>query len=584
MRKITVAMICFSILTLIVAASSVADYQITNSTTEDAWVVYAAWRSANGAWPEGWRTQGYYKIAPGETRNLQVPVSERWVYIRVENTNGEMKPPDHATRDRFLFWRHPSKAFTVVENDDGDFLKSNHGRWSLEQAYLYEYRNGGSHTLNARVQPNLDVDQIYDQAMRSVVWIYNVDENSEGSGVLIDQDRKFVVTNQHVVGNADKVFVCFPVPGQDGELIGSRDYYIQNYRALLATDAAAWGRVITKNPNRDLAIVQLDSISPTVREIPHNMDGDLSRNVKKGEAVHILGNPGKLDLWRWTLGLFHGDTGVWLEINADIFGGNSGGPVLNGQGQLIGIITLTNKKRTKTWAVPARHVKDLLDTIGPKHTFRIVNKTDFTLSYQVKWSSDLNWELQSLNSGSSLYYWWNGNVVPWGYPQIRFDNIVGDGRVTAPASTLNTFLRYFGQGFRDHLTPDDAYTYSFSFNPWTRRIILSPDIGAAPALSKSVPKENALFANYPNPSNPETWIPYQLAKPAAVDVRIYSADGRLIRTLTVGHQPAGVYQTRGRAAHWDGRNAVGEPVASGVYFYTLTAGEFTATRKLLIRK
>lgn len=84
-----------------------------------------------------------------------------------------------------------------------------------------------------------------------------------------------------------------------------------------------------------------------------------------------------------------------MEINADIFGGNSGGPVLNGQGQLIGIITLTNKKRTKTWAVPARHIKDLLDTVGPKHTFRIVNKTDFTLSYQIKWSSDLNWEIVS---------------------------------------------------------------------------------------------------------------------------------------------------------------------------------------------
>ena len=99
-----------------------------------------------------------------------------------------------------------------------------------------------------------------------------------------------------------------------------------------------------------------------------------------------------------------------------------------------------------------------------------------------------------------------------------------------------------------------------------------------------VPKETALLANYPNPFNPETWIPYALAETAEVTVSIYTADGKLVRTLALGQLPAGVYQTRTRAAYWDGRNAQGEPVASGVYFYTLQAGEFTATRKMLIRK
>ena len=98
------------------------------------------------------------------------------------------------------------------------------------------------------------------------------------------------------------------------------------------------------------------------------------------------------------------------------------------------------------------------------------------------------------------------------------------------------------------------------------------------------PKETALLANYPNPFNPETWIPYQLAKPAEVTLHIYGVDGTLVRTLSLGHKPVGIYQSRSRAAYWDGRNAVGEPIASGVYFYTLTAGDFTATRKMLIRK
>ena len=103
-------------------------------------------------------------------------------------------------------------------------------------------------------------------------------------------------------------------------------------------------------------------------------------------------------------------------------------------------------------------------------------------------------------------------------------------------------------------------------------------------LAALVPKETSLLSNYPNPFNPETWIPYQLSEPAEVTLHIYAIDGRLIRTVALGHQPVGMYQSKSRAAHWDGRNEIGEPVASGVYFYTLTAGEFTATRKMLIRK
>ena len=100
----------------------------------------------------------------------------------------------------------------------------------------------------------------------------------------------------------------------------------------------------------------------------------------------------------------------------------------------------------------------------------------------------------------------------------------------------------------------------------------------------ATPKKTALLANYPNPFNPETWIPYQLAKPSKVVLSIFAADGKRIRTLDLGHQAAGIYQSRSRAAYWDGRNTVGEPVASGLYFYTLTTGDFTATRKMLIRK
>ena len=103
-------------------------------------------------------------------------------------------------------------------------------------------------------------------------------------------------------------------------------------------------------------------------------------------------------------------------------------------------------------------------------------------------------------------------------------------------------------------------------------------------LALLIPEDTALLPNYPNPFNPETWIPYHLANPSDVRITIYDTRGVLVRQLNLGHQREGYYTSRSRAAYWDGRNAVGESVASGIYFYTLTAGDFTATRKMLIRK
>ncbi len=107
---------------------------------------------------------------------------------------------------------------------------------------------------------------------------------------------------------------------------------------------------------------------------------------------------------------------------------------------------------------------------------------------------------------------------------------------------------------------------------------------AAPTVQVTLPDKNALLANYPNPFNPETWIPYQLATDADVTLTIYNSNGQSVHQLALGHKAAGTYQSRSRAAHWDGKNVQGEPVASGVYFYTLTAGDFSATRKMLVRK
>ena len=103
-------------------------------------------------------------------------------------------------------------------------------------------------------------------------------------------------------------------------------------------------------------------------------------------------------------------------------------------------------------------------------------------------------------------------------------------------------------------------------------------------LNSVIPEKTALLPNYPNPFNPETWIPYDLAQDADIYIHIYNVKGESIRQLSLGFQTAGTYRTPSRAAYWDGRNAAGESVASGIYFYTLQARQFKTTRQMVILK
>ena len=175
----------------------------------------------------------------------------------------------------------------------------------------------------------------------------------------------------------------------------------------------------------------------------------------------------------------------------------------------------------------------------------------------------------------------------------RNADVNGDGKVDI--NDLNEVARALDARAAPGLSPERAADLPFTAKDvqgWIRDAkaagIDAHDITVLEqllaAVTRTPPKKTVLLANYPNPFNPETWIPYELAEAAEVTVTIHAADGKLVHTLELGQLPAGLYRTKGRAAYWDGRNALNEPVASGVYFYTLTAGDFTATRKMLIRK
>jgi len=103
-------------------------------------------------------------------------------------------------------------------------------------------------------------------------------------------------------------------------------------------------------------------------------------------------------------------------------------------------------------------------------------------------------------------------------------------------------------------------------------------------LVSPIPQGSALLQNFPNPFNPDTWLPYQLAKDSDVTISIYNTKGQIIRTLEIGNQKAGIYMNKDQAAYWDGKNSLGEKVVSGIYFYTFQAGKFETTKRMAIMK
>jgi hypothetical protein len=110
------------------------------------------------------------------------------------------------------------------------------------------------------------------------------------------------------------------------------------------------------------------------------------------------------------------------------------------------------------------------------------------------------------------------------------------------------------------------------------------DVAKIDGSIEVLPTKTVLLANYPNPFNPETWIPYRLAEDATVKISIFDSKGRMVRAIHLRHQPAGNYVHKDRAVYWDGRNNAGEKVASGIYYYQLQVGSFSAIRKLVIQK
>lgn len=231
---------------------------------------------------------------------------------------------------------------------------------------------------------------VYRQALKSTAWVVaKVDEElSRGSGVLVDKQRRLVVTNYHVVREAREALVFFPY-FKDGAVETERDFYVRNAKKL-----GIKARVIAVDRRRDLALIELPAVSEQIPAIELAED-----SAGPGETVHSLGNPGSSDvLWAYTSGTVRAvyrkqfRTGAGehnfkvLETQSPINSGDSGGPVVNGEGKLVGVSqAMSTKARLVSYSVDVSEVKAFLDgdwKPAPRPAAEVLEAAELTYSKQ----------------------------------------------------------------------------------------------------------------------------------------------------------------------------------------------------------
>ena len=257
-----------------------------------------------------------------------------------------------------------------------------------------------------------------------------------------------------------------------GNLIGDRDFYIdkKNRVVLERMGTMSSARVIAENDETDLALITLDGVPETAREIDHDFSYPAHRDMSQDEPVYILGNPDGRALFRPKVGLFQESRGNQLRITADVYFGNSGGPVVNNQGMLIGIVSRTNLDKMRTWAVSTKSIKDLIDTLKPRLIFSVKNNAPFTMHYQVKWREESVWKSTSLKPDEWATHW-NASKSKE-YPRIRFDSSTEEG-VSVQVVILETYTRRFGADVKDRIRREqDAREYHFGYNRRSKIVTL----------------------------------------------------------------------------------------------------------------
>lgn len=338
--------------------------------------------------------------------------------------------------------------------------------------------------------PQLDTTQIWAEILPSVLHIRVIKKDESvnvGSGVLGGKDHKLAVTNAHITEGHNKVEIYFPAYDSDGELIqDSHFYFYKKSSVLRRLGYYTEGRVVMENPMTDVALVFLEGLPKTAKEIKSDENYDYSR-IEKGTPVYIMGHPSnRSDFWQLDFGVFEEyqkREKFGLVISANMFYGNSGGPVVDKTGSLIGLISGGNMQTKSTHVVPIKHIYDLAKKTGWRNTFSIQNGTESTIVYEIQWSESRDWERYSIEPDGKTYshtYYLPKKPPqkpPQGYPKIRFneipeaipstdlkDNEPISGDTPVKIYELRTTSEIFPQSLEERFVKEDGYDgYQYRF-------------------------------------------------------------------------------------------------------------------------
>lgn len=276
----------------------------------------------------------------------------------------------------------------------------------------------------------------YWSTVKGTVWI--VSKSGKGTGALIDRKRRLVVTNKHVVGSASHVVVFFPAYNSKRQLYINRSVYLSssNRQALIRSGKLVVGRVIAFSSRTDLALLQLSSVPADARVLPL-----AATSAQPNDEVHVVGHPADRPLWRYALGkVDHVRHKSWsyrdgqyvstqaVTFYSNIWGGNSGGPLVNNRGELVGVVAATSRSNPMiATAIDVTSVHALLKTLRWYAVVAISNPTSVTVPFQFRWRPSDPWKTYFLKPGHVYWFTTTRVIGETPKPDIRFDNSYDDG-------------------------------------------------------------------------------------------------------------------------------------------------------------
>ena len=517
------------------STSSWKDNVFTNQTSGDLYVAFTTYRPATSAYPLGWRTVAWYRILPGGSHTFQAFRENPIYYLIYEANTTKFLRPDNAKS--FKGWEYVA-PFVIVSKDEPDtftpavdLLFTTHARTSnllVENSNYFKSANTGSVTVTPTG---------VNAPLAELELVARPPSTEEGT-----EARPTGGQTSGATGGQTQTPGAWSISGISSGPLASGQSITVSVTVTSADGTNMEGATVTFSENSDF--LEFNPTSATTNS--------------SGVASSTLSSKGE-----------------------------------KSEAQTVSVSVSGSSEGAKSYSITVPH-----DTVSMQDSYRVTSR-----------------KAGGLFCLTQAWYDWATSSSPqyitFDYPILTYSTPVEQvSSVDRPFITLSGHRKadsnrvaIWGR-VREHCIDQNVMTVVV--NAMGKYVaadfgVEAPSSSGAPPLQpqlrpeleqlsavwhdlSEIPTETALLPNYPNPFNPETWIPYHLAEPADVTLRIYAADGKQVRTLALGHQSAGIYENKSRAAYWDGRNTTGERVASGLYFYTLTAGDFAATKKMLIMK